>query len=66
MIPRWFLVLLAACAVLLTGSVLLHLRWQPRGQGYLDTWTSRVCLPEGCQPLGESFASRVDRIYDEP
>lgn len=49
--PRWFYVILAACAISLTFAAVASLRFKsmafPQSEGvtYLDTWTGELCLP---------------------
>jgi hypothetical protein len=58
--PRWFYMVLAACAAILTAGALalavsaaLHFRWIHRGDVHVDTWRSAICSLESgkCIPL---------------
>lgn len=53
--PRWLLLVIAACSLAATAGLLLHLRWQPTMVSgvYLDTWRSRVCTTTSCRAIGE-------------
>lgn len=42
--PRWFYMVIACCALVLTGATALHLRYAPTQFRpiFLDTWTRRL------------------------
>lgn len=51
--PKWLALLLAVCAVVLTGAGVTYLRWRPLQSGaMLDTWHSRLCTTTACRALG--------------
>jgi hypothetical protein len=46
--PRWFLVVLTICALVLTVAGTVHLRYVALGEAVtLDTWSARACSPRG-------------------
>lgn len=53
--PKWFWAILALCLVGLTAATASRLRWHQAADGVLvDSWRGRLCVPEGCIPLGRT------------
>lgn len=51
--PNWFLLVIAACAVVLTVATVYHLRYRTMSDwGVYDSWRSRTCLPDTCVTIG--------------
>jgi hypothetical protein len=51
--PNWFLLVIAACAVVLTVATVYHLRYRTVSDwGVYDSWRSRTCIPDTCLRIG--------------
>ena len=50
--PKWFWVVLAACAIVFVGWNIWHGRYEPVGRGplVLDHWTGKVAISWAPQP----------------
>jgi len=51
--PNWFLLVIAACAVVLTVATVYHLRYRTVSDwGVYDSWRRRTCIPDTCLRIG--------------
>jgi len=49
--PRWFYLVLAACAVTLTAAAVMRMRYAPATDAYFDAYRRAICTAHTCTPL---------------